>query len=190
MPASGAKITLVQSGGGTPVLLPELSAGSGYYSTPGTFSITPGKTYVIAIDADGDGSIDGSGSASAVGDLVFFNPVDTAVVSGNGLVASWGDTGAGSPGYSVVYYLFITGNNGAFYYVGNQQEAAVSNLLTAGGEPLPPGDYTAEVSGWSGGLSLLGGGGGLTFGNNITGAGVSGTFYSVGQSTSISFTVQ
>jgi len=190
MPAGGAKITLVESGGGTPVLLPEISAGSGYYSTPGTFPITPGKTYVIAIDADGDGSIDGSGSASAVGDLTFTNPTDGATVAGNGLLATWTDSGAGNSGYSVIYYLFISGDNAGFYYVGNQQEAAVSNLLGVGGGPLPPGDYTAEVTGWSGGLSLLGGGGGLTFGNNITGAGVTGTFYSFGQSTSISFTAQ
>jgi hypothetical protein len=46
------------------------------------------------------------------------------------------------------------------------------------------------VTGWSGGLSLLGGTSGLTFGNNITGAGVTGTFYSTGQSTTVNFTVQ
>ena len=189
LPASGAKITVAESGGGTPVLLPEISAGSGYYSTPGTFPITPGKTYVIAIDADGNGSIDGSGSASAVGDLTFTNPTDGATVAGDGLIASWTDSGAGNSGYSVLYFLFISGQNGGFYYVGNDRQATVTNLLTGGGAPLPAGDYTAEVSGWSGGLSLVGGGG-LTFGNNITGAGVSGTFYSTGQSTAINFTAQ
>jgi hypothetical protein len=190
LPASGAKITLVESGGGTPVLLPEISAGSGYYSTPGTFPITPGKTYVIAIDADGDGSVDGSGSASAVGDLAFTNPTEGATVAGNGLIASWTDSGAGNSGYSIIYFLFISGENGGFYYVGADRQATVTNLLTGGGAPLPAGVYAAEVTGWSGGLSLLGGTGGLTFGNNITGAGVSGTFYSSGQSTTINFTAQ
>ena len=190
LPASGAKITLVESGGGTPVLLPEISAGSGYYSAPGTFPITPGKTYVIAIDADGNGSVDGSGSASAVGDLAFTNPTEGATVAADGLLASWTDSGAGNSGYSVIYFLFISGQNGGFYYVGADRQAAVTNLLTGGGAPLPAGDYAAEVTGWSGGLSLLGGTSGLTFGNNITGAGVSGTFYSTGQSTAINFTAQ
>ncbi len=189
MPASGAKITVVESGGGSPVLLPELSSGSGYYATPGTFAITPGKTYTILIDADGYGSVDGSGSASAVGELTFTNPTDGATVSGNGLLATWSDSGAGNPGYSVVYYAFITGENGGFYYIGNDREATVTNILTGGGAPLPPGDYAGEVTAWSGGISL-GGGGGLTFGNNITGAGVSGAFYSSGQSASVGFTVQ
>jgi hypothetical protein len=130
MPASGAKITLVESGGGTPVLLPEISAGSGYYSAPGTFPITPGKSYVVAIDADGDGSIDGSGSASAVGDLAFTNPTEGATVAGNGLLASWTDSGAGNSGYSVIYFLFISGQNGGFYYVGADRQAAVTNLVT------------------------------------------------------------
>jgi hypothetical protein len=124
-----------------------------------------------------------------VGDLTFTNPTEGATVAGDGLIASWTDSGAGNSGYSVLYFLFISGQNGGFYYVGNDRQATVTNLLTGGGAPLPAGDYTAEVSGWSGGLSLVGGGG-LTFGNNITGAGVSGTFYSTGQSTAINFTAQ
>jgi hypothetical protein len=124
-----------------------------------------------------------------VGELTFTNPTDGATVSGNGLLATWSDSGAGNPGYSVVYYAFITGENGGFYYIGNDREATVTNILTGGGAPLPPGDYAGEVTAWSGGISL-GGGGGLTFGNNITGAGVSGAFYSSGQSASVGFTVQ
>lgn len=190
MPATGAKVTVVESGGGTPVLLPEISSGSGYYSTPGTFAITLGKTYTVFIDADGDGSVDGSGSASAVGDLAFTNPTDGATVPGNGLVASWSDSGAGNPGYSVIYFVFINGENGGFYYFGSDRQAAVTDILSAGAGPLPPGDYVGQIAGWSGGISLVGGATGLTFGNNITGAGVTGTFYSTGQGGSIGFTVQ
>ena len=189
VPTSGAKISLAESGGGTPVMLTEISAGSGYYASPANFTITAGKSYVVAIDADGNGSIDGSGTASAVGDLAFTNPTDGETVPGTGLVATWTDSAAGGAGYSAIYYLSITGTNGTFVYVGSERQAPVSNLLVGPGTPLPAGDYTAQVSGWSGGFTLVGGSIGTA--TNINGAGVTGTFYSTSQpSQPVSFTVQ
>ncbi len=69
-PAAGAKIVL--SDGSTSVNLVEFS--SGVYNLPQSqppFVIQPGKRYTVTIDGDGNGTIDGSGSASAVGNVAF-----------------------------------------------------------------------------------------------------------------------
>lgn len=188
VPTDGAKISVTESGGAT-VDLTELAAGSGYYAPPGNFNITPGKSYTLSIDGDGNGSVDGTGTASAVGDLAFTNPTDGATVSATDLVASWTDSAAGNPGYSAVYFLFVNGANGSFAYFGSDRQASVYSLLGGPGTPLPPGSYTASLSAWSGGFSTVGTS--VTTVNNITGAGVTGTFYSTSQpSQPISFTVQ
>ena len=124
-----------------------------------------------------------------MGDVAFTNPTDGATVAGANLVATWTDSGSGNPGYSAVYFVSISGTNAGFAYVGTDRQAPVSNLLSPA-TPLPPGSYTGELSAWSGGFTATGSGS-VTISNNISGAGVTGTFYSSSQASQpVSFTIQ
>lgn len=179
MPASGAKITLAPAGGGAPTSLIEVAPGSGFYAPSAAVAIVPGTAYTLQIDGDGNGSIDGSATAYAVGALAWTSPTSGADLAGPGLVASWSDTGAGSnPAYAPVYEVTLTamaGQDGAFY-IGTAPQFAVTSAVT--GNPLIPDTYTASLIGFSGFAALPGGGIQVT--NNITGAGVTGTLFSIG----------
>ncbi len=194
LPASGAKITLAQ-GSSAPVLLAELAAGSGFYAATGV-SIVAGKSYSLAIDADGNGSIDGTSNVVAVGDLAWASPTDGATVSAANLTASWLDTGtsANNAGYAPVYQVIIaqsvaSGTPDLAIYSGTDRQFAVKSAVSAGAPPLKPGTYTASLVGFSGFYAQATGG--IQLSNNVTGTGVTGTFFSLGSApTPITFTVQ
>jgi hypothetical protein len=194
-PADGALITVTPAGG-TPLAVTTLGAGSGTYSITSP-SITAGGSYTLEIDADGNGSIDGSATVVAVGELAWVNPTDLATVSGTGLVASWTDTGTalGGPGYAPIYEVLIAPVSGTStsysLFLGTDLSFAVSDLdpQAIPGSPLPPGDYTASLWAFSGFTSSPTTG--FTVTNNITGAGVTGIFWSISTVASpITFTVQ
>jgi hypothetical protein len=194
-PADGALITVTPAGG-TPLAVTGAGSGTGGYFITSP-AITAGGTYTLEIDADGNGSIDGSATIVAVGELAWANPTDGATVSGTGLVASWTDTGTalGGPGYAPIYEAVIdptSGSAGTSYsfFLGTDLSFAVSDLLNpVAGSPLTPGDYTASLWAFSGFTSSPTTG--FTVTNNITGAGVTGVFWSFSTVASpITFTVQ
>jgi hypothetical protein len=191
-PASGAKITIAEAGG-TPIPLTEIAAGSGYYSTGAGAVFTAGKSYTLAVDADGNGSIDGTSTITAVGDLAFVNPTNGATVAAANFTASWSDTGtaAGNAAYAPVYLASFSsttaGVNDGAYYIGTNRQFNVISLVT--GAALKPGTYSASLLGFSGYYAQTGAG--LSVSNNVTGTGVTGTFGSFATSAGqISFTVQ
>jgi hypothetical protein len=179
MPASGAKIALAQAGGGTPISLTEIAPNSGFYAPTTDVAVVPGTAYTLQIDADGNGSIDGSATAFAVGKLAWINPTSGASIAGPGFIASWSDTGnQGNPAYAPVYEVLVTPQVGqdTAIYIGTAPQFGVKSAVTGG--PLIPATYTASLIGFSGFAALAGGGFQLT--NNITGAGVTGTMFSIG----------
>lgn len=192
-PATNAKITV--SGAGQTITLTHLSGGT--YYDPAATAISPGQRYTITIDADGNGSIDGTGSVFTVGTLAWVNPTDAATVTASGLTASWSDTGAlgGDPSYSVIYYAWIANDsttNPTFdvaYYLGSDRQFSVTSLVNTGA-PLAAGAYTGWVWAFSGPYAISNGSADFDVTNNISGATVAGKFYSYGTiSSPISFTL-
>lgn len=192
-PASGAKVTI--SSGAASAAVPEIFPGTGMYTLAGGsgLSITKGRTYQVAIDVDGNGSIDGSGTASTVGDLAFTVPTAGGTYPAAGFNVSWTDTGTtlGGAGYSAVYFLSISGtggtNAGSFQF-GSSLQVTPYDMLKGPGTPLPPGSYTASLFGYSGFAPNAGSG--LIQSNNIRGVGLTGTAYSLADATEVSFTLQ
>jgi hypothetical protein len=191
MPTSGAKIYFSEVGGSDdPLELPELAAGTGVYMLTAATEITAGKLYALAIDGDGNGSIDGGGTAFALGTIEWENPTEGATVDSSDFTASWTDTGSelGGDAYAPLYQATLSATDGsdAAYYIGTDREFVPESLLNPG-EGLPPGTYTGSVMGFSGAFS----GGNVTVTNNITGQGVTGLFYSYSNATTaITFTVE
>jgi hypothetical protein len=188
MPAGGAKITLTEAGA-APILLTELAPGTGVYTITTGVKVTAGKSYLLSIDGDGNGSIDGTGSVFALGKLAWTNPTDGATVPSAGLLASWSDSGsaAGGMGYAPVYEAVISavgGTDGAIYF-GTDRQVLLKSLVMPGAG-LTPGMYTGSLIGFSGAFAASG-----STTNNITGMGVTGEFYSFsGSDAKITFTVQ
>jgi len=185
IPASGAKIYLTEAGQ-QPIPLTEVSAGTGFYTSTTPLSINAGKSYTLAIDGDGNGSVDGSARIVAVGDLAWSNPTDGAIVAAADLTASWTDTGtsAGNSSYAPVYQVTLASSEDFAFYSGTDRQFAVMNNRSA----LKPGAYSGALVGFSG--FYAGAGGGLQLSKNITGSGVTGTFFSVATPSPISFTVK
>jgi len=188
MPASGAKIALAQ-GTGAPVSLVELAPNTGFYVPSGAIAVAPGASYTLQIDGDGNGSIDGSGTVFAVGELAWTNPADGDDVAAAGLTARWSDTGTSNPAYAAVYEAIVSSTSGGqdgAVYIGSAPEFAVTSAVSQG--PLAPGTYTASILGFSGFAALPAGG--ILLSNNITGAGVTGRMFSLGAAPApITFTV-
>jgi hypothetical protein len=189
MPASGAKITLTESGA-APVMLTELAAGIGLYTVPAGVKITAGKSYLLSIDGDGNGSIDGTSSIFALGKVAWTSPTNGATVASATFTASWTDTGSavGGAAYAPLYYAIIsaqgTTSDGAFYVGTDRQFMPRSLVMPMAG--LAPGTYQGTITGFSGPFAASG-----ATTNNITGAGVTGMFYSVSAADStVTFTVQ
>lgn len=186
--ASGAKISLAQ-GTATPVSLAELAPGTGLYGPSAALAITPGAAYTLQIDGDGNGSVDGSATVFAVGELAWTNPTDGGDVAAAGFTARWSDTGGGNPAYAPVYEAIFSSTGAtqdAALYIGTAPQFAVTSAVSQG--PLAPGTYTASLIGFSGFAALPGSG--ILLSNNITGAGVTGTMYSIGGSAgAVTFTV-
>ncbi len=190
-PTSGARILFGEVGSSdAPVELSELAPGTGYYALPGGAKVAAGKLYAISIDGDGNGSIDGTGTAFALGEVAWTNPADGDTVSASKFTASWSDSGTDSGGaaYSPVYQAVMsaTDGNDAAIYVGTDREFLVKSALMPDSN-LQPGTYSASVIGFSGAVSSNG----VTTSNNITGQGVTGQFYSMSSSSNqITFTVK
>jgi hypothetical protein len=190
--ASGAKITL--SSGSSSTTLAEVFQGTGLYelATGDTFAISAGHTYQLAIDADGNGSIDGTGTASVVGDLAFTAPTEGGTYPASGFTTSWTDTGTalGGSAYSAVYYLAISGTSTGFYQFSSALQATPYDVLRGPGNALPPGSYTASLVAFSGFFSGAGSNN-IMQANNISGVGLTGTALSVGgAATDVNFTLQ
>ena len=139
VPADGAKV-YVSAQGGTPVMLTFAGQGTGVYYSPSTFPITAGQTYTLSIDADGNGSIDGSGTASALGDFAFASPAEGADLTASGFVAIWTDSASGNAGYAPYYEVVIAGAGATSdfaFYIGTDRQWTVLNpqgaTLAAGG---------------------------------------------------------
>lgn len=192
MPTSGAKVYFNEVGStNAPLSLNELAPNSGLYMSLTGAKVTPGKLYAVSIDGDGNGSIDGTGTAFALGSVEWTNPTDGASVKAANFTASWSDTGSksGGSGYAPVYQAVISASDSsdAAIYTGTDREFLVKSATMPNSPDLSPGSYTASVSGFSGALSSNG----LTTSNNITGLGVTGQFYSLSSSSNqITFTVK
>jgi hypothetical protein len=187
-PASGARIFLsVVGSSDAPLELSELAAGTGVYSLLDSTMITPGKQYSLAIDGDGNGSIDGTGTAFALGDVEWTNPMDGDTVSASDFTASWSDTGSsvGGESYAPLYEAVLSGDSDGAIYLGTDRQFLVKSEVYPDMD-LAPGTYTGSITGFSGAFSATG-----SVSNNITGQGVTGLFYSVSSSSgSITFTVK
>lgn len=193
MPAGGAKITFGEvRGTAAPIALTELAAGTGFYLAPAGMPITAGKQYLVSIDGDGNGSVDGTGTTFALGKVAWVNPTAGAIVAAAGFTARWSDSGSalGGASYAPVYDAVISGSGAATdtaFYLGTDRQFLVKSALASSAADLAAGTYTGSIIGFSGALA---GGSGNTS-NNITGAGVTGLFYSIsGAQDMITFTVQ
>jgi hypothetical protein len=198
-PAGGAKITLTP-GSGAPVAVTELVAGTGQYMA--SFSaLAAGQSFTLAIDADGNGSIDGFGTASAIGTLDWSRPLDGATVLAADLAGAdplkWitiTDTGtaAGNPAYAPLYEVIIAPTSGAVtseaFYIGTDRSFPATDAYNVTpGAPLPPGSYDGTLIGFSGFAPTLTGA--FNISNNITGANVTGVIFSVTNGPTVTFTV-
>jgi len=192
MPTSGAKVYFNEVGStDAPITLNEVAPNTGIYMSLTGAPVTAGKLYAVSIDGDGNGSIDGTGTAFALGTVEWTNPTDGDTVKAANFTASWSDSGSKSSGsaYAPVYQAVISSSDSsdAAIYVGTDREFLVKSATMADSADLSPGSYTASVTGFSGALSSNG----VTTSNNITGQGVTGQFYSLSSgSNSITFTVE
>ncbi|HTP51794.1 MAG TPA: hypothetical protein VMK42_13960 [Anaeromyxobacteraceae bacterium] len=190
-PASGAVIAL--SGNGASTTLKEVSAGTGLYlpdPAAAPFPVAAGQLYTISIDADGNGSIDGSGSVFAVGQIAWTNPTDGMTLAASGLVATWSDSAAGTTGYAPLYFASLDGSADGAAYVGTALQFEPQSATSSTPAPLTPGSYTGTLEAFSGISNNLSLGSGYSLANNITGPAVSGTFFSYGNAQTITFTLQ
>ena len=194
---TGAKIMLTPAGG-SPIAVTELGGGSYMTASP---AIVAGKAYTLAIDADGNGSVDALSTIVAVGDLAITHPADKSTVTAAALAgtstAGWATltdsaTATATAGYSPFYWVTASPVDGALqslaFYMGTDRIFPLYNLYgTTATAPLLPGDYTASATAFSG---FAAGASGFTMSNNIVGANVTGQFFSFSSGGSITFTVQ
>ncbi|MCL6529609.1 MAG: carboxypeptidase regulatory-like domain-containing protein [Meiothermus ruber] len=176
-PASGAQIIISDNTGGT-ATLSELSPGSGMYFA-NNFTVEPGKRYTLNIDADGNGSVDGSGSAFAVGNVSWSNLTNGGSYSASSLTATWSDSAAAQSGYNALYQVYFQRNGGSgvsdlAFYVGSERSFQ-PRAQTDPPTPLAAGTYTVTLNAFSGAFS----GGNLDITDNITGVGMQGQIYSI-----------
>jgi hypothetical protein len=177
-PATGAKIT-ISDNAGKRANLREVSPGTGFYFAE-NLVVEPGKRYTLSIDADGNGSIDGGGSAFAVGNLAWLSLADGGSYSASNLTASWTDSGSSQPDYNPLYQVVFQPNDASglsnwAVYLGSErsfQPRAQTNPPT----PLAPGTYTVTLNAFSGALG--GSSGNVNVSDNITGVGIQGQIYS------------
>jgi hypothetical protein len=107
--ASGA-IIQVRTDSGTMVVLQEIAAGAGFYTTPGMqLPAAGGERYTISVDADGNGSVDATASCVVPGTLAWVSPTDGGSYGSADFVASWTDTLTGHANYSPQYVVLFEG---------------------------------------------------------------------------------
>ncbi len=154
VPTSGAKILFGEVGSGdAPPSLTEIAPKTGLYLATAGAKITPGKLYSVSIDGDGNGSIDGSGTAFALGNVEWTNPTDGDTVNSADFTASWSDSGStlGGAAYAPVYEAIISSADGggdAAIYIGTDREFPVKSLAMPDADGLQPGKYTGTVIGF------------------------------------------
>ncbi|MDH5379017.1 MAG: carboxypeptidase-like regulatory domain-containing protein, partial [Gammaproteobacteria bacterium] len=139
---------------------------SGNYSTSTT--ITPGGRYTITVDIDQNGSIDGSGSVFAVGDISWVMPENASTVKNDDLVVSWSDSGATNSDYAALYWVSLTEDSfsDSAYYFGSDSQFTPRSLLNPE-SPLAPGNYMGSIWAFSGPSDIPVGE--FDFSNNVTG---------------------
>jgi hypothetical protein len=194
-PVDGAKISLRDPSGNSADLT-GVGQGSGSYYLQGGLALTPGTRYTLTIDADGNGSIDGSGSAYAVGNVAWDPALGGSTHPSSGFVAKWTDSASATPGYSPVYYAFLSNSSSDpnsldfDYYVGPAlQFTPHSNAQGATPTtPLRPGSYNGVLLAFSGAYSPAGNNN-FTVSDNITGVGISGEFFSFSPAQPVDFTL-
>lgn len=181
-PSSNAIVTLIGPDG-TAYPMPETvlaDTRTGLYTV--NLAVLPGDRYTLTVDADANGTIDGSGSLSAIGNIAWSNPIDGSDLSRFELTADWSDTAVGTAGYSPVYWAAFNSNdlnNDTFaYYMGTERSFLVKDTATK--SDLPAGSYTATLYGFSGAFQASAE---YPVVNNITGSTVNGQFFSMRETT-------
>ncbi|ACG71330.1 hypothetical protein AnaeK_0087 [Anaeromyxobacter sp. K] len=188
-PTDGAVITVTGPDGAH--ALPLAAEGTGVFSA--AFTGEPGRRYTITVDANGDGAVDGTGFTYLVGEPAFTSPAEGATLDAAGLRAAWTDAaveaGTADADYAPLYWAAVTAAaepwDGDFYW-GSDRGFDVRSLVS--GEPLAPGAYSAAVLALCGPYAAAGQDVALV--KNVTGAGISGEFFSFAAGTEVGFTVR
>jgi hypothetical protein len=183
-PVVGAKMTLSEAGG-PDIALQDM--GGGTYLL-GSSSLPAGKLYTLAIDVDGNGTVEGSGSAYAVGNLAWALPENGKTYNASGFSASWTDSGSSVPGYAPLYIVSLIGTGGGDSYIGSDRSFQPNDGVSGSG-PLPAGSYTGTLFAASGGITS-GLGSNVSASDNITGIGLQGNFSSLSTPQTVSFTLK
>ncbi len=136
--ASGAKVYLTE-GSGTPVLLPELSAGDRILCTHHRVVGHRRQGLYLEHRRGWRRQHRRVGNHFAIGALSWVNPVNGATVAATNLSASWADTGltTAGPGYAPVYQVGIQQTNApsgtipdTAYYFGTNRNFVVKSQLS------------------------------------------------------------
>ncbi len=124
-----------------------------YLLFPGTLKVSPGETYTLEIDPEGDGSINVSTSIIVPG-LPVLNIQDGTTLSET-FDFSWQDSVTGTPSYQPLYSLII--NGGAFSCITDTKNTYFATSLDYCGEvgkgprdKLPEGTYDLIIYAYSG----------------------------------------
>ena len=194
-PVSGAKITLLDTVTGNSWDVPQVVLGGeaipGYYMLT-DFNAVPGTRYLLQVDADNNGTIDGSGSVVAVGKLSWVNPTQGATLPRSNFIASWNDTGALIDGYAATYLVQIMGRSELditriAQYLGSGRSFQVKQVVNPELD-LPPGEYGAIIYAFNG--PAVAESDDFDLVNNISGPTVSGSFNSIQTASITSFTLE
>ncbi len=183
-PVAGAKMTLGEAGGAK-VDLQDMGGGTYLLNSS---SLPAGKLYTLSIDVDGNGTVEGSGSAYAVGNLAWALPESGKTYNASGFTASWTDSGSSVPGYAPLYIVSLIGTSGGDGYVGSDLSFQPKDNLGGGGA-LPAGNYTGTLFAASGGITS-GLGSNVSASDNITGIGLQGNFSSLSTPQPVTFTLK
>lgn len=175
------------------------SEGSGSYyvytGMPGAenFSLTPGVQYEIKIDFDKNGTVDANGSVRMVGITTITNPTDSGTV-GSTFTATWFDSGAVNPGYSANYWLLLSGDSTAAFFLTTSTSKVIGDGsidstffgYPQANNPLPAGKYQMSIWSFNGPSDWLSSVGAQL--PNINGQNVEGYFYCYYFGNPVSFT--
>jgi hypothetical protein len=180
VPALNAKIALSDPSGNRTSLQ---DIGGGNYVAFNT-PLQPGQRYTLLIDVDGNGTVDGTGFAYALGNVAWSVPQNGATYNAGGFTASWTDSASSVPGYAGFYIASVVGGTGGDSYLGTDRSFQPKN----GDANLPAGTYTATLQAFGGAPSGLGSNASVS--DNITGIGVQGNFISLAAAPTVTFTLR
>lgn len=134
-PTAGAIITLRGENGDT-VEFSEGLGVPGFYTTASDAKVTPGTRYTLLVDADGNGTVDGSGSCYALATPEFETPEEGETYSASGFTAEWSEA---SPD---AYYQVVFSGPELGIYAGTERSFTPEPELT-------PGEYTGQILAFS-----------------------------------------